>query len=232
MSHMRKGSHTWEVKNVGHGELEMWLDHSSCSCTIAKLQTKDPEGIEKPHVHVKPNATTTIELEWDTKTFPETAYHKTAVIGTNDPRHQTFTLHISGKVFPPVSVYPPEMIDFKGVSNEELAKSSVAVYSMDMPTMKINKISTSRPSSSSPSNSLWRLTSEVPSHFGWWLQGRRRDQAGPAAGKVYRRAGPRNQPSAAKRAEGLDHRLCHGADQHHSRAGADVKRQQQGGCDQ
>lgn len=142
---MRKGSHTWEVKNVGDGELEMWLDHSSCSCTIAKLQTKDPEGIEKPHVHVKPNATTTIELEWDTKTFPETAYHKTAVIGTNDPRHQTFTLHISGKVFPPVSVYPPEMIDFKGVSNEEPAKSSIAVYSMDMPTMKINKISTSRP---------------------------------------------------------------------------------------
>ncbi len=145
MSRMRKGAHTWEIKNSGEGELEMWMESSSCSCTIAKLATTGGEGKEKPHVHVKPNATTTIDLEWDTKTFPETAYHKNATIGTNDPTRPSFQLHVKGNVYPPVSVFPQEMVTMNGISNEEMTRATIAVYSMDMPTMKITKITTSRP---------------------------------------------------------------------------------------
>ena len=163
MSQMRKGSHTWEIKNSGDGELEMWMDHSTCSCTIAKLATKDAEGKEKPHVHVKPNGTTLIDLEWDTKTFPETAYHKSATIGTNDPSRRLFSLDVKGKVFPPVIVYPPEMITLNGISNEEVTRSTLAVFSMDMATMKITKITTSRPAFFVTKNEP--LTNEARQHL-------------------------------------------------------------------
>jgi hypothetical protein len=48
-------------------------------------------------------------------------------------------------VYPPVSVYPPEMITLSGISNEEKTYATVAVFSMDMPTMKVTRISTGRP---------------------------------------------------------------------------------------
>ena len=72
MSQFRKSSHVWEVKNVGDADLEMWMESSTCSCTIAKLATPpDAVGKEKPRVRVKPNETTPIELEWDTKDVSE-----------------------------------------------------------------------------------------------------------------------------------------------------------------
>ena len=72
MSQFRKSSHVWEVKNVGDADLEMWMESSTCSCTIAKLATSpDCAKGAKPRVRVKPNETTPIELEWDTKTLPE-----------------------------------------------------------------------------------------------------------------------------------------------------------------
>ena len=93
---------------------------------------------------MKPNQTTPIALEWETKTFQH-EYSKSATIGTNDPSRPFFTLNVKGVVFPPVSVYPPEMITLNGISNEEKTYATVAVFSMDMPTMKITKISTGRP---------------------------------------------------------------------------------------
>ena len=47
MSQLRKDSHTWEVKNVGDADLEMWMHESTCSCTIAKLAADAADGIRK-----------------------------------------------------------------------------------------------------------------------------------------------------------------------------------------
>src|SRR6516225_8017541 len=33
-----KGAHTWEVKNTGPGDLQLWVEETSCACTVAKLQ--------------------------------------------------------------------------------------------------------------------------------------------------------------------------------------------------
>ncbi len=138
-----KHKHTWEVKNVGDGELEMWLSGSTCSCTIAKLAPK--EGEEHPRVTVKPKESTTIDLEWDTKQFPSADYAKSATIGTNDPTRQSFTLNVKGKVYPPLVVFPPEMIVLNAVSNEEPRKATIAVFSMDRPETKVTRASTSLP---------------------------------------------------------------------------------------
>jgi hypothetical protein len=144
MSQLRTDSHTWEVKNVGDADLVMWMHESTCSCTIAKLAAATTMGSEKPKVRVKPNETTPIALQWETKTF-EHEYVKGATIGTNDPNRPFFTLNVKGVVFPPVSIYPPEMITLNGISNEDKIYATVAVYSMDMPNMKVTRISTGRP---------------------------------------------------------------------------------------
>jgi hypothetical protein len=144
MSQLRTDSHTWEVKNVGDADLELWMHDSTCSCTIAKLSAASTMGSEKPKVRVKPKQSTPIELEWQTKTF-EHDYVKGATIGTNDPTRPFFTLNVKGVVFPPVSVFPPEMITLNGISNEEKAYARIAIFSMDMASMKITRISTGRP---------------------------------------------------------------------------------------
>ncbi len=112
MSQQTEGSHSWKITNKGEGDLELWLEgKTSCSCTIASL--KDGKKAQ-----VKPGESTTIDLEWNTKTF-ENDYSQTATIGTNDPSRPSFTLAVKGKVFPPVIVIPPQMITFGTISNED-----------------------------------------------------------------------------------------------------------------
>ncbi len=146
MSQHRKSSHVWEIKNAGDADLQMWLVESTCSCTIGKLAVTGEGAKEggQPKVYVKPNETTPITLEWDTKTFP-TSYSQGVTIGTNDPAKPTFMLSVKGAVYPPVQVYPAEGINLPAISNEEVTGTMVAVYSMDMPNMKVTKASTGRP---------------------------------------------------------------------------------------
>jgi hypothetical protein len=93
---------------------------------------------------IKPGDSTTIDLEWETRNN-ENDYHKSATIGTNDPTRRQFTLDVKGKVFPPVMVRPPEMITLNGISNEEVTRTAIDVFSMDRADLKIKKITTSRP---------------------------------------------------------------------------------------
>jgi hypothetical protein len=142
MAQQDKGVHSWKVKNVGEGELEMWMDSSTCSCTIAKLKSED--GKTKPKVVVKPGDSTTIDLEWETRNN-QNDYVKGATIATNDPSRPLFKLDVKGKVFPPIVIYPPEMIRFEAISNEEPNGQSVGVFSYDRPSTKVTKLTTSRP---------------------------------------------------------------------------------------
>src|SRR5947209_8441795 len=34
-----KGAHTWQFKNVGAGPMEVWLEETTCSCTVATLKS-------------------------------------------------------------------------------------------------------------------------------------------------------------------------------------------------
>ncbi len=142
MSTLAKGKHSWTVKNSGEGNLELSLLGSSCSCTVAKLKSVD--GQPAPNVVVKPGESTTIDLEWDTKSAAG-PYLKSARIGTNDLKRPNFQLDVKGSVYPPVFVAPPEMIRFESISNEEVNRASVSVFSMDRPATKIIKLTSSRP---------------------------------------------------------------------------------------
>ena len=73
-------------------DLELWLvGNTSCSCTIASL--KDGKKAQ-----VKPGESTTIDLDWNTKTF-ENDYRQTATIGTNDVSRPSSHWRSPGKSF-------------------------------------------------------------------------------------------------------------------------------------
>jgi hypothetical protein len=138
MSQHQQGTHTWTIKNVGEGTLDLWMEGKpTCSCTIAKLENGQKAVIP-------PGESTTIDLEWNTKDFHE-KYSQGATFGTNDPSHPTFQLTVAGDVYPPVSVYPPQLMQFPSISNEEPHDQSIAVYSQDRPKLKLTKLTTSKP---------------------------------------------------------------------------------------
>ena len=138
MPQQDKGMHTWRIKNIGEKDLELWMEGKpTCSCTIAKLEHNQKAVVE-------PGKSTTIDLEWNTKDFHDD-YSQGATFGTNDPRRPTFHLTIKGVVHPPVIVYPPEMIQFTTISNEETHKRMIAVFSKDRPETKVTKVTSSKP---------------------------------------------------------------------------------------
>jgi hypothetical protein len=137
------GTHAWEFKNLGDADLELWIESSTCSCTIAKLAAP-ADGVEKRTLLVKPHDSTKIDLKWETRTFNDD-YLKGAVIGTNDPSRPTVSINVHGKVFAPVIIFPPEMINFESVSNEVTHSAKFAVFSADRPQTKILKVASSRP---------------------------------------------------------------------------------------
>jgi Protein of unknown function (DUF1573) len=138
MAQHEQGAHTWRIKNTGEKDLELWMiGKPTCSCTIAKLENNQKAT-------VKPGESTTIDLEWNTKTLPE-EYSQGATFGTNAPSLDSFKLLVSGKVYPAVVVFPPEMIQFPTISNEEPHRTRIAVYSQDRPITKVTKVKTSRP---------------------------------------------------------------------------------------
>jgi hypothetical protein len=140
MPQLSTGTHTWEFKNTGTADLELWFESSTCSCTVAKLKNGD----EKKTLVVKPNESTTIDLEWQTKTFAN-EYTKGATIGTNDPNHPAVAISVHGTVHPPVMVFPGEIMAFNTISNDESHIGRVAVISRDNPDLKITKLTTTRP---------------------------------------------------------------------------------------
>ncbi len=132
------GEHTWVIKNEGEVNLDVWMiGKPTCSCTIAKL-----EGGKK--ATIKPGVSTTIDLSWNTKEFHDD-YSQGATFGTNDPRMPTFKLDVKGKVYPAISIMPPQMIQFPRISNEETYHSPFAVYSQERPGLKLLKVTSSKP---------------------------------------------------------------------------------------
>ena len=145
-----EGSHSWEVQNVGEGELDLWLERTSCSCTVAKLQKdKSEEGGEKKRVRVPPGGSTSIEVTWETKNWIKFA--QTATLGTNDPDNPVLSLSILGRVLFPVEVLaadavtPSDTLVFTTISNEETSRESLTILSPDRAGLKLTKVRSSKP---------------------------------------------------------------------------------------
>jgi hypothetical protein len=135
-----QGSHTWEFKNTGEGPMEVWLEQTSCSCTVATL--KDEAG-ESKKVTVAPGRSTPIQLTWEGRKWGR--FGQMAILGTNDPDNSAVTLSLAGTIIAPVDVQPSETIAFPEISNEEGHRQDLAIVSADLPDLKLTRIVTSRP---------------------------------------------------------------------------------------
>ena len=138
------GKHTWIVRNEGQGILELWMISSTCSCTLAKFK-------DGKKAFVKPGESTEITLEFETRQN-NGLYEKGADIGSNDPNLPKFMLHVHGKVYPAVMVYPPlegeRLVNFlMDISNDvdELRLPGRRSCSKDRPETKIVKVTSSDP---------------------------------------------------------------------------------------
>ena len=94
MSQMQKNSHTWEIKNAGDADLELWTESTSWAANV-KLPTTP--GAEKPRVKIKPNETIRVELEWQTRGSVN-GYTAACEIGTSDPKRPVLMLAARGMV--------------------------------------------------------------------------------------------------------------------------------------
>jgi hypothetical protein len=136
-----KGSHTWEFKNVGEGPLDVWLEDTTCSCTVATLKT--PEGEPKKTVTVPPGRSTPIEVTWEGRRWGR--FGQSATLGTDDPDNPQVTLTILGMILAPVEVQPSESIALAEISSEEPRRATVKLVSPDRPDLKLTKLASSRP---------------------------------------------------------------------------------------
>jgi uncharacterized protein DUF1573 len=137
-----KGSHTWRFKNVGQGPLEVWLEKTSCSCTVAEL--KSAEGEPKKKVTIPPGGSSPLEVTWEgRKSQPR--FGQVATVGTNDPDSPSVDLSVVGKIVDAVEVDPSESVNFAEISAEEPQRRTVAIVSTDRPDLKLTKLKSSRP---------------------------------------------------------------------------------------
>ena len=58
-----KGSHSWEFKNVGEGPLDVWLQETTCACTVATLKTET--GEPQKTITIAPGRSNAIEVSWE-----------------------------------------------------------------------------------------------------------------------------------------------------------------------
>ncbi len=137
-----KGSHTWEFKNVGEGPLDVWMEETSCSCTVGTL--KSEEGEPRKTVTVPPGRSTPIELTWEARRW-DRRFGQSATLGTNDPDNPRVTLTVLGRILPPVEVQPSESIDFAEIAAEEPHRATIKVVSADRADLKLMRLASSRP---------------------------------------------------------------------------------------
>jgi hypothetical protein len=148
MAKHEKSAREWVVKNTGEAPLEITLEgNTTCSCTVSKPGIhKDASGKDVHETMViPPGKSDKIGLNWHTDKDLGEDYSQGGTFVTNDPRKPKFMLTVKGKVYPPITVYPPEMVQFPAMSNEEPHSTRIAVYSKERPETKVTKVTSSKP---------------------------------------------------------------------------------------
>ena len=90
-----EGKHSFVVRNVGNGPLELVVAGSTCKCTVGSL--KDAK--------LEPGEQTEIDLTWVTKSAGE-EFGQSAILKTNDPTRGELNLVIRGRVISTMTMVP------------------------------------------------------------------------------------------------------------------------------
>jgi hypothetical protein len=90
-----RGNHSFVVRNVGEGPLELEIAGSTCKCTVGTLSDST----------LAPGGETTIDLTWEAKTSSE-EFGQSAILKTNDPSRGELNLIVRGRVINTMTMVP------------------------------------------------------------------------------------------------------------------------------
>jgi len=90
-----EGKHSFVVRNIGKGPLELEFAGSTCKCTVGSLKEST----------LQPGEQTEIDLTWITKSTGE-EFGQSAILKTNDPTRGELNLVIRGRVISSMTMVP------------------------------------------------------------------------------------------------------------------------------
>ena len=138
MGQQSSGEHEWTITNKGEGDLLLSKGPSTCSCTIANLESDKGTTL-------KPGESTKVKLTWETRTN-NGKFEKSASVLTNDPTKPKIDFIIDGTVRPAISLLPPiEGLVYYTIPNDHDHPKSFLIHSDDRPDFKITKAISSNP---------------------------------------------------------------------------------------
>ncbi len=142
MSQHEHGAKEFTIKNEGKGDLVLWKGPSTCSCTIANLTENESE---KGKLTLKPGASTSIKVTWDTKEF-HNKFERAVTIESNDPDNPKADFVISGMIHPAITMIPGDTIlNFLTPGTGKATKIPVVLFSHDRPELKVTDVVTTNP---------------------------------------------------------------------------------------
>lgn len=124
-----EGSHVFEIRNEGEGDLELMArkEDTTCSCTVGELSTDGK---------IKPGESAKVTLNWKIK-FPSETFRHHAIVRTNDPAYKEVFLVVTGKVDEPLRTQPVSPWGLGQLSGKEPTVTKGYVYSPTIDDFKI-----------------------------------------------------------------------------------------------
>lgn len=90
-----RGNHSFVVRNIGEGPLELQIAGSTCKCTVGTLSDST----------LAAGGETTIDLAWEAKSSSE-EFGQSAILKTNDPNRGELNLIVRGRVINTMTMVP------------------------------------------------------------------------------------------------------------------------------
>lgn len=118
-------SHTFVLKNVGDGPLQLKLLETSCKCTLADFD----------FAVLQPGETKDVTLEWKSPDYVE-SFSQNARIQTSDADRRQLELKVMGKIVVPIRPYP-EAIAMGQFQVSDGFEVSINVYAFKAESLKV-----------------------------------------------------------------------------------------------
>ncbi|MDR2170822.1 MAG: DUF1573 domain-containing protein [Planctomycetaceae bacterium] len=121
-----KGTHDFEIKNVGSGILTLRVDRTTCTCT----------GIDLNRQRLAAGETAIATVRYDAERATTGRYEQGGIIVTNDPQTPEIPLSIRGIFTSPVVVSSPVIL-LPSVSATEKQTAKVRIYGFEKEPLKL-----------------------------------------------------------------------------------------------
>jgi hypothetical protein len=145
MDQQQKGTHVFNVKNEGEGDLELRIANTSCGCTsvkLAHLLWEPKKGLPPTEaIRVPPGQSAAVEMSWDTE-LRAGDFRTSAKILSNDVALPIVETFVSGKI---VAFVEQTLIQvqFDEARSSESTTQSMYVYSRKLDNLELTGFDTS-----------------------------------------------------------------------------------------